>query len=168
MKPSIHPPSPSPCYPLREGEKWMMQISLLVRIINFISQNLKISSNHPPPQVKVTKHTPLPHFPYFTSFAPQILQNLFLFIYSRYYSRLKRNLKQWFCKILGANKVHCGKCGSGDLLHCTFDKPLIRLSWRPIANKTFIRCRTRTDLPLKIKALKTLRLGRLNYCKTCA
>ena len=39
-----------------------------------------------------------------------------------------------------------------NLLHCTFNKTLKKANF---ANKPFIRCWKRTDLPLKIKALKT-------------
>ena len=34
--------------------------------------------------------------------------------YSGYYSRPKRNRRQWLCKVLGVNKVHYGKCENGE------------------------------------------------------
>ena len=85
--------------------KIQKRISLLVLIINFISQTLKISPTLPPPP---------PNHP---------------------------NSKAWLLRIQINN-----------LLHCTFNKTLKKANF---ANKPFIRCWKRTDLPLKIKALNT-------------
>ena len=46
--------------------------------------------------------------------SPNFASPLF-FISPGYYSRAKRNWKQCLSKILGANKVHYGQCGSGVL-----------------------------------------------------
>ena len=45
-------------------------------------------------------------------FPPNFAWSLF-FISPGYYSRPKRNWKRFLCKILGAKKVHYGRCASG-------------------------------------------------------
>ena len=52
-------------------------------------------------------------FPIMHLICPRRFCITFVFISPGYCSRPKRNWKQWLCKILGANKVHYGKCGSG-------------------------------------------------------
>ena len=83
---------------------------------------------------------------------PQTLAESWFSVSPRYYSRPKRNRKQWRCKFLGGKKVRYGSCENGEFLVFNWSQqnskkkrticpPTFLLSWSDVLEqlKTYIR-----------------------------
>jgi len=69
-------------------------------------------------ELTINSHTDLIHSPFFTKTTCLLSKILHILCFQLflakplapgYYSRHKRNRRQWLCKIWGVNKVHCGR-----------------------------------------------------------